>query len=99
MIRILKKYSHYYRTSSHSTMVVPGSSMAFSGYPGTISSVDDFYIMSSKIVAMETTIGNSNKTLWKNVTPTGQVNTNSILHLVLIYYLTVYSLIKILAVC
>ncbi|KAK1892988.1 putative phospholipase B-like 2 [Dissostichus eleginoides] len=46
---------------------------AFSSYPGSIFSGDDFYILSSGMVTLETTIGNSNPALWKFVQPTGSV--------------------------
>lgn len=75
MIRILKRYNHNYRTNSEGTSFVPAVSMAFSGYPGVISSGDDFYIMSSKLLAVETTIGNSNISLWNKVKPKDMVNT------------------------
>jgi hypothetical protein len=43
--------------------------MTFSSYPGSILSIDDFYLMKSNIVAMETTITNMNADLWKYVVP------------------------------
>ncbi|MEQ2171467.1 hypothetical protein GOODEAATRI_010972, partial [Goodea atripinnis] len=46
---------------------------AFSSYPGSIFSGDDFYILSSGLVTLETTIGNSNPALWKFVHPKGTV--------------------------
>jgi len=36
--------------------------------------MDDFYLISSGLVSMETTIGNSNPDLWKHVKPVGQVS-------------------------
>ena len=48
---------------------MPGNEMSFSSYPGTILSIDDFYITTANLVIMETTIGNSNPDLWKYVTP------------------------------
>ena len=32
-------------------------------------SIDDFYVLKSRLVVLETTIGNSNTDLWKYVTP------------------------------
>lgn len=61
------------RTSAHTKTTVPGHMISFSGYPGVITSGDDFYITSSGLVALETTIGNSNASLWQQVTPKGQV--------------------------
>ena len=43
-----------------------GNQMTFSGYPGSISSGDDFNVMQpSQLVTMETTLVNYNDTLWK----------------------------------
>ncbi|KAJ8414055.1 hypothetical protein AAFF_G00066530 [Aldrovandia affinis] len=73
MLRIMKKYSFAYRTSPKGDSPIPGGIQAFSSYPGSIFSGDDFYILSSGLVTMETTIGNSNPALWKFVTPKGTV--------------------------
>ena len=50
-------------------MVIPGSEVSFSSYPGILSSIDDFTIINTKLVVTETTIGNANPDLWKFVTP------------------------------
>lgn len=73
MFRTLKYYNMPLRTSAHSKTTVPGHMISFSGYPGVITSGDDFYTTSSGLVALETTIGNSNTSLWQQVTSTGQV--------------------------
>ncbi|XP_028914484.1 putative phospholipase B-like 2 [Ornithorhynchus anatinus] len=74
MLRILKKYSLRFRTGAREgSPLVPGHEQAFSSYPGTIFSSDDFYILSSGLVALETTIGNSNAALWKYVHPQDSV--------------------------
>ncbi len=53
---------------------IPGRVSSFSSYPGVIYSGDDFNVISSTgLVVIETTIGNGNKALWKEVKPTGQV--------------------------
>jgi hypothetical protein len=62
MIRILKKYSfEVHRTAADDSAVIPGHSMSFSSYPGLLYSGDDFSVISSGLVSMETTIGNNSK--------------------------------------
>uniref|UniRef100_A0A8C6Z6T7 Phospholipase B-like n=1 Tax=Nothoprocta perdicaria TaxID=30464 RepID=A0A8C6Z6T7_NOTPE len=70
MLRVIKKYTLPFRTSARGT---GGSVQVFSSYPGTIFSGDDFYILSSGLVALETTIGNNNPALWKYIRPQGSV--------------------------
>lgn len=74
MLRILKKYN----ISVHSGMdkgspLIPGQVMSFSSYPGLICSGDDFYLISSGLATMETTIGNGNSSLWKYIRAKGTV--------------------------
>ncbi|XP_036382815.1 putative phospholipase B-like 2 [Megalops cyprinoides] len=73
MLRIIKKYSFAYRMTPEGNTPIPGGTQVFSSYPGSIFSGDDFYILSSGLVTLETTIGNSNAALWKFVTPKGTV--------------------------
>ncbi|XP_039628230.1 putative phospholipase B-like 2 [Polypterus senegalus] len=73
MLRIMKKYTFAFHVSPEADSVIPGNVQAFSSYPGSIFSGDDFYILSTKMVAMETTIGNSNASLWRFVTPENTV--------------------------
>ncbi|VVC38022.1 Hypothetical protein CINCED_3A023616 [Cinara cedri] len=73
MLRIQKRYSLRYRKSHTSSKLIHGFDMSFSSYPGVIQSGDDFYLMSSGLATMETTIDNYNKSLWSNVKPVGQV--------------------------
>ncbi|XP_005336896.2 putative phospholipase B-like 2 [Ictidomys tridecemlineatus] len=74
MLRIIKKYTFQFREGPHEdALLVPGNQMVFSSYPGTIFSCDDFYILGSQLVALETTIGNRNAALWKYVQPEGCV--------------------------
>ncbi|NXK48824.1 PLBLB protein, partial [Chauna torquata] len=73
MLRIIKKYTLPFRVSAGGTAQIPGSIQVFSSYPGTIFSGDDFYILSSGLVTLETTIGNSNEALWKYLQPQGSV--------------------------
>uniref|UniRef100_A0A672RK58 Phospholipase B-like n=1 Tax=Sinocyclocheilus grahami TaxID=75366 RepID=A0A672RK58_SINGR len=73
MLRILKRYSFAYRTSPTEKEIIPGRIQVFSSYPGSIFSGDDFYLLSSGLVTLETTIGNSNAELWRFVRPRGAV--------------------------
>ncbi|XP_072271436.1 putative phospholipase B-like 2 [Pyxicephalus adspersus] len=73
MLRIIKKYTFPFRRNPNGGPVIPGSVQTFSSYPGAIFSGDDFYILSSGLVSLETTIGNSNPDLWKYITPKNSV--------------------------
>ncbi|NXX76591.1 PLBLB protein, partial [Urocolius indicus] len=75
MLRVLKKYTLPFRTSAGGAWAaqIPGSIQVFSSYPGTIFSGDDFYILSSGLVTLETTIGNNNPARWKLLEPRGSV--------------------------
>ncbi|XP_041348218.1 putative phospholipase B-like 2 [Gigantopelta aegis] len=67
MLRILKKYTFPYTVNGKNSDRVPGTTMTFSSYPGTLMSGDDFYQIDSGLVSLETTIGNSNADRWKYV--------------------------------
>lgn len=69
MLRTFKLYDFKFKTSKTNAAVIPGHRQAFSSYPGRILSGDDFYLLSSGLVTMETTTGNSNPDLWKHVSP------------------------------
>ncbi|KAM3610637.1 uncharacterized protein V6R79_006785 [Siganus canaliculatus] len=73
MLRIIKKYTFAFKVSPSDNSPLPGGTQSFSSYPGSIFSGDDFYILSSGLVTLETTIGNSNPALWKFVQPSGSV--------------------------
>ncbi|XP_059047570.1 putative phospholipase B-like 2 [Achroia grisella] len=73
MLRFHKMYVLKYRISSGSKRRIPGYKMSFTSYPGFVQSTDDFYVISSGLVAAETTIGNSNRTLFELVKPVGQI--------------------------
>ena len=60
MIRVLKKYTFEIRqTANEDSPIIPGHSASFSSYPGLLYSGDDFTVLSSGLVAQETTIGNN----------------------------------------
>ena len=74
MIRILKHYSLGFHTlPTKSAPVIPGRSSSFSSYPGTLQSGDDFYVISSGLATLETTIGNGNNSLYNGITADGIV--------------------------
>ncbi|KFM70112.1 putative phospholipase B-like 2, partial [Stegodyphus mimosarum] len=74
MLRILKKYIFSFHTAmNEGSPVIPGHTSTFSSQPGLIFSQDDFYLISSGLVAIETTIGNSNTSLYDFVTPEGTI--------------------------
>ena len=43
-------------------------------YAGALHSMDDFYTLNTQLVTLETTNGNSNPELWKEVKPIGEVS-------------------------
>ena len=64
MLRIRKTYDLPLRVSPASAALVPGVWTGMSGYPLLQQySSDDFYVLSSGLVTLETTIDNDNKTL------------------------------------
>ncbi|XP_004410430.1 PREDICTED: putative phospholipase B-like 2 isoform X2 [Odobenus rosmarus divergens] len=70
MLRVIKKYRFQFREDpQENSPLAPGNKLVFSSYPGTLFSCDDFYIMGSGLVTLETTIGNRNPALWKYVHP------------------------------
>lgn len=74
MLRILKKYSlKFHLTMTKGSPIIPGHTCAFSSQPGMLYSGDDFYIISSGLATMETTIGNGNASLWKYVQAKGTI--------------------------
>ncbi|CAG2104670.1 unnamed protein product [Medioppia subpectinata] len=60
MLRILKKYNLNYKN-------IAGQHISFSSYPGIIFSIDDYYLISSGLLVLETSIGNYNNSLWPKV--------------------------------
>nr|XP_012788766.1 unnamed protein product [Sorex araneus] len=74
LLRVIKKYRFSFRESPREgSAPVPGNTLVFSSYPGTLFSCDDFYITNTQLVTLETTIGNRNPKLWRLVQPQGSV--------------------------
>ncbi|XP_045536388.1 putative phospholipase B-like lamina ancestor isoform X1 [Papilio machaon] len=76
MTRILKKYKLNYRKTSTDDAAVPGLSVEFSGYPGSVTSQDEFYVIrgdNHRMAVAGTTLRNYNKKLWKSVNITEQL--------------------------
>ncbi|XP_054169360.1 putative phospholipase B-like 2 [Oppia nitens] len=69
MLRIFKKYELNYRKLPNDNEIIPGRVSAFSSYPGALTSIDDFYILSSGLVVQETSLTNINSNLWKYIKP------------------------------
>ena len=64
MIRTFKEYRFVSNNQTEKSKVV-----VFSSYPGSLSSVDDFYYLDSKLVVMETTNTNFNDSLYDLLKP------------------------------
>ena len=75
MLRVEKKYvlNYHLGPGRGAAELLPGRAMSFSSYPGVLTSGDDFYVIGSGLVTLETTIGNGNSSLWQYVGPVGQV--------------------------
>ncbi|XP_042895278.1 putative phospholipase B-like 2 [Parasteatoda tepidariorum] len=70
MLRILKKYSFQYHSALfEGAPLIPGHTYSFSSYPGLVFSLDDFYLISSGLAVMETSLENTNTTLWQYIRP------------------------------
>jgi len=66
------EYRGMLRIVKYLDMPLPGAAvqrMSFSANPGSLYSADDFYVLDSRLVVMETTIDNYNRSLWSNVKP------------------------------
>ncbi|KAJ8723614.1 hypothetical protein PYW07_007594 [Mythimna separata] len=73
MLRLHKMYVMHLHMSPGSKTLIPGYKMSLTSYPAFIQSTDDFYIISSGLATSETTIGNSNSSLFALITPCGTV--------------------------
>ncbi|XP_023216254.1 putative phospholipase B-like 2 [Centruroides sculpturatus] len=70
MLRILKKYVMHLKVfATKDNRIIPGYISSFSSYPGCIFSGDDFYILSSGLVALETSIANTNTSSFQYIKP------------------------------
>ncbi|XP_075225598.1 putative phospholipase B-like 2 [Lycorma delicatula] len=69
MLRMQKKYSLNYKKTLNTTKKIPGYEISFSSYPGSIASMDDYYLISSGLATTETTNEVFNKSLWNNIKP------------------------------
>lgn len=70
MTRILKRYKLNYHLTSKDTKSVPGTTVDFSGYPGSVTSLDEFYIINGEnhqMAVTGTTLKNYNNKMWKDV--------------------------------
>ncbi|CAH2269291.1 putative phospholipase B-like lamina ancestor [Pararge aegeria] len=76
MTRIIKRYKLNYHRTSKDTVSAPGASVEFAGYPGSITSQDEFYKVrgeNHRLAITGTALRNYNEKLWKNVNITEQV--------------------------
>lgn len=69
MNRIFKHYAFSLQDAKENAPPPATKVMTFSSYPGYLSSLDDFYIMDSGLLMLQTTNGIYNKTLYELVTP------------------------------
>lgn len=73
MLRLQKMYVLRFHLYPGSTEIIPGYKMSLTSYPAFVQSTDDFYIISSGLTTAETTIGNSNRSLFESISPVGQL--------------------------
>lgn len=70
MLRVLKKYKFHYHFSTSQKNEVSGVDVAFTSYPGSLASSDDFYIIGgrkTKLTVAGIRLENQNLNLWKTV--------------------------------
>lgn len=71
MLRMLKRYKFHYNYSDHNKPhQVAGVDITFTGYPGSLASSDDFYVVEgpkNKFVVAGIRIQNANIDLWKQI--------------------------------
>jgi len=70
MLRIIKNVQlNVHETADSKSPLIAGLWSSYSSYPGSLQSGDDFYLISSGLVTLETTIGNGNQDLYQNIKP------------------------------
>ena len=69
--RFLKLYSLPYTLATGG--IVPGHTISMTSYPGSLYSLDDFYVISSGLVTTESTLFVYDKSLYERNTPEGSV--------------------------
>ncbi|CAF0742378.1 unnamed protein product [Adineta steineri] len=71
MLKVIKRYiMPLKRSTAAGSEIIPGADIIFSSYPGTLHSVDDFYMTRpGKLTIIETTIVNYNNNLLHNIIP------------------------------
>ncbi|GAB6033388.1 Putative phospholipase B-like 2 [Chamberlinius hualienensis] len=70
MVRIIKNYEfHYHIDDQPGSPVVPGFNITFSSYPGSVQSIDDYYLISSGLTTLETTLEIYNDSLLQFIQP------------------------------
>lgn len=71
MLKVIKRYKmQLKRSAAQGSDVIPGSEMVFSSYPGTLHSIDDFYMTRQpQLTVIETTVVNYNDDLTHNIVP------------------------------
>ncbi|XP_077492894.1 putative phospholipase B-like 2 isoform X1 [Amblyomma americanum] len=73
MNKVLKKYVFSYSLLAGSGQPVPATTVTFSGYPGSVSSGDDFYLTNMNLAILGTGVRNQNDDLWVRVSPNSSV--------------------------
>ncbi|XP_077557359.1 putative phospholipase B-like 2 isoform X4 [Haemaphysalis longicornis] len=73
MNKLLKKYEFHYGLLPGSGHPVWSTVVTFSGYPGSISSGDDFYLTATNLAILGTGVRNQNDNLWSRVSPDNSV--------------------------
>ncbi|XP_070385055.1 putative phospholipase B-like 2 isoform X4 [Dermacentor albipictus] len=73
MNKLLKQYVFNYKLLAGSGQPVSATVVTFSGYPGGVSSGDDFFLTSTNLAVLGTGVRNQNSDLWSRLTPNNSV--------------------------